>query len=74
MPPGVTGNPCLEYMKYVVMPWCGKFGVSVPGTTTETRIVDYDELEKDSCGSCRETSSPRSPGINAVLQPVPTIS
>ena len=25
-PPGeVKGNPCLEYIKYVVMPWTGKF-------------------------------------------------
>jgi tyrosyl-tRNA synthetase len=26
----VEGNPCLEYVKYIVLPWFGKFEIKRP--------------------------------------------
>ena len=48
-PPGeVAGNPCLEYVKYVVMPWCGKFSVTrAEDNGGDKDYVEYEEVEKD---------------------------
>ncbi|GKA22916.1 tyrosine--tRNA ligase 1, cytoplasmic isoform X1 [Tanacetum coccineum] len=47
-PPGIVeGNPCLEYIKYLVFPWFNKFKVERKeenGGATEKAFANYDEL------------------------------
>ncbi|GJR20916.1 tyrosine--tRNA ligase 1, cytoplasmic-like protein isoform X1 [Tanacetum coccineum] len=47
LPGIVEGNPCLEYIKYIVFPWFNKFKVERKeenGGATEKAFANYDEL------------------------------
>ena len=74
-PPGIVeGNPCLEYVKYVVIPWCGKFSV----TRTEENGGDkdylaYEEVEADFLSEALHPGDVKpalARHLNQILQPV----
>lgn len=74
-PPGIVeGNPCLEYIKYVVIPWCGKFSV----TRTEENGGDkdylaYEEVEADFLAEALHPGDVKpalARHLNQILQPV----
>ena len=48
-PPGqVEGNPCLEYVKYIVLPWAGVFSVRrKEADGGDKDYAAYEEVEKD---------------------------
>ena len=74
-PPGeVAGNPCLEYVKYVVMPWCGKFSVTrAEDNGGDKDYVEYEEVEKDFVDGKLHPGDVKpalARHINAILQPV----
>ena len=74
-PPGeVAGNPCLEYIKYVVMPWCGKFSVTrAEDNGGDKDYVEYEEVEKDFVDGKLHPGDVKpalARHINAILQPV----
>ncbi|KAF3334914.1 tyrosine--tRNA ligase [Carex littledalei] len=74
-PPKIAeGNPCLEYIKYIVLPWFGKFEVTRPEqnggdkvfATMEELIADYES------GSLHpgDVKPALAKAINQILQPV----
>ncbi|KAJ4768661.1 Tyrosine--tRNA ligase [Rhynchospora pubera] len=73
-PQVVDGNPCLEYIKYIVLPWFGTFEVTRPEqnggnkvfTTMEELIADYES------GSLHpgDVKPALAKAINQILQPV----
>ncbi|KAJ3704214.1 hypothetical protein LUZ61_007919 [Rhynchospora tenuis] len=73
-PQVVDGNPCLEYIKYIVLPWFGQFEVTRPEqnggnkvfTTMEELIADYES------GSLHpgDVKPALAKAINQILQPV----
>ena len=74
-PPGIVeGNPCLEYIKYVVIPWCGKFS----DTRTEENGGDkdylaYEEVEADFLSEALHPGDVKpalARHLNQILQPV----
>ncbi|KXZ46866.1 hypothetical protein GPECTOR_40g600 [Gonium pectorale] len=74
-PPKVTaGNPCVEYVKYIVLPWFGHFEVRRPAEhggdkkymSAEELVADYEE------GNLHpgDLKAGLSRHLNAILQPV----
>ncbi|XP_068661471.1 tyrosine--tRNA ligase 1, cytoplasmic-like [Aristolochia californica] len=74
-PPGVAkGNPCLEYIQYIIFPWFGKFeverseknGGNKTFASMEELIADYEEQQLHP-GDLKPALSK---AINQILQPV----
>ncbi|KAI8109801.1 hypothetical protein M9434_001080 [Picochlorum sp. BPE23] len=74
-PPGeIEGNPCIAYVKYIVLPWNTEFEIERSDDNGGNKVyTDYDELVKD------YTSGALHPGdlkpalakaLNRILQPV----
>ena len=74
-PPGeVEGNPCLSYVRHIVLPWSGKFKICRPEEHGgDKEYTSWEELEKD------YASGDLHPGdlkpalarhLNEILQPV----
>ena len=70
----MEGNPCLEYIKYVVLPWCGKFSVNRPEDNGGDKdYLEYEEVEKDFVdGSLHpgDVKPALARHLNQILQPV----
>jgi tyrosyl-tRNA synthetase len=74
-PPGVVqGNPCLEYIKFVVLPWFGEFFiVRKPDNGGDVTYTDYEAVEKDYVDGKLHPGDVKpalSKAINKILQPV----
>ncbi|XP_058104423.1 tyrosine--tRNA ligase 1, cytoplasmic-like [Magnolia sinica] len=73
-PKFVEGNPCLEYIKYIVFPWFGKFevvrdeknGGNKTFTSIEELIGDYEREELHPA----DVKPALSKALNKILQPV----
>ena len=69
-PPAVVDkNPCVEYVRYVVLPWFGEFTVAATAPAAEgeaaaaaapKRYTSYDPLEADYLVRPRARTRPRS--------------
>ncbi|ERN16938.1 hypothetical protein AMTR_s00057p00188300 [Amborella trichopoda] len=70
----VEGNPCLEYIKYIVFPWFGKFeverdeknGGNKTYNSLEELIADYEREELHPA----DVKPALSKALNSILQPV----
>ena len=74
-PQEVTGNPCLEYLKYVVFPWFeGSLLVSRSDQNGGDKVYSaYEDLEKDYVtGELHpgDVKAALTKSLNAILQPV----
>jgi tyrosyl-tRNA synthetase len=74
-PPGeVAGNPCLEYIKYIVLPWSGKFSVTRgEDNGGDKDYLEYEEVEKDFVGGNLHPGDLKpalARHLNEILQPV----
>ncbi|KAL5718249.1 tyrosine--tRNA ligase [Ranunculus cassubicifolius] len=73
-PKVVIGNPCLEYVKYIVFPWFGKFelerrqenGGNKTFLTYEDLVTDYEKEELHPA----DLKPSLSKSLNTILQPV----
>ncbi|CAM0875650.1 unnamed protein product [Alopecurus aequalis] len=70
----VEGNPCLEYVKYIILPWMGKFEVILKGKKGGMKtFLSMEELTADySNGALRPAALKQAlvKSINIMLQPV----
>jgi tyrosyl-tRNA synthetase len=74
-PPGeVAGNPCLEYIKYIVLPWCGVFSIQRPDENGGNKdYTTYEDVEKDFVDGALHPGDVKpalARHINVILQPV----
>ena len=74
LPGEVAGNPCLEYIKYIVLPWSGKFSVTRPADNGGDKdYADYEEVEADFVSGALHPGDVKpalAKAINIILQPV----
>lgn len=75
-PQVVAGNPCIEYIKYITMPWFGKFEVVRPESNGGNKAyTDMEELEADYTSGALHPGDLKpalSKALNTILQPVRT--
>lgn len=74
-PPQVSeGNPCLEYIKYVILPWFGYFEVSRSEENGgNVKYESYESLEKEYLSGALHPGDLKpalAKAINTILQPV----
>eukprot|EP00238_Polyblepharides_amylifera_P005708 CAMPEP_0196589538 /NCGR_PEP_ID=MMETSP1081-20130531/63850_1 /TAXON_ID=36882 /ORGANISM="Pyramimonas amylifera, Strain CCMP720" /LENGTH=411 /DNA_ID=CAMNT_0041912375 /DNA_START=82 /DNA_END=1317 /DNA_ORIENTATION=+ len=74
-PPGVVeGNPCLEYIKYVVLPWKDSFEVTRKEDNGGNKVYTvYEELESDYVSGALHPGDLKpalTKALNQMLQPV----
>ncbi|KAG2440015.1 hypothetical protein HXX76_004132 [Chlamydomonas incerta] len=73
-PKVVAGNPCIEYVKYIVMPWFGHFQVTRPADNGgDVRYEDAELLAADyESGALHpgDLKAALSRHLNQILQPV----
>jgi tyrosyl-tRNA synthetase len=73
-PESVQGNPCLDYVKYMVLPWFGKFEVVLKGDNGASKtFVDMEEFNVDYERGALDPSDVKdalAKAINMMLQPV----
>lgn len=73
-PQEVEGNPCLEYIKYVVLPWFGHFEVSRKEENGgDVKYETYEALEADYKSGALHPGDLKpalTKAINSILQPV----
>ncbi|GJN05034.1 hypothetical protein PR202_ga22629 [Eleusine coracana subsp. coracana] len=70
----VEGNPCLEYIKYIVFPWFGKFEFLCEETNGGNRTYDrIEDLNMDYSNGALHPADVKpalAKAINQILQPV----
>uniref|UniRef100_A0A7S0WP34 tyrosine--tRNA ligase n=1 Tax=Chlamydomonas leiostraca TaxID=1034604 RepID=A0A7S0WP34_9CHLO len=73
-PQVVAGNPCIEYIKYIIMPWFGKFEVVRPeangGNKTYTDMADLEADYNSGALHPGDLKPALSKALNTILQPV----
>ncbi|KAG0563355.1 hypothetical protein KC19_8G023900 [Ceratodon purpureus] len=73
-PQEVAGNPCIEYVQYIVLPWFNEFEVSRDEKNGGKKIYkDIEELKKDYTEGLLHPGDLKpalSAGLNKILQPV----
>ncbi|KAL6637180.1 hypothetical protein ACP70R_024752 [Stipagrostis hirtigluma subsp. patula] len=70
----IEGNPCLEYIKYLVVPWFGSFEVARKEANGGNKIYEgMQELSLDYCSGALHPADVKpalAKAINKILQPV----
>jgi tyrosyl-tRNA synthetase len=74
-PPAVTeGNPCIEYVKYIVLPWFGRFDVPRKADNGgDAGYTDVEALAADYASGALHPADLKpalAKALNAILQPV----
>jgi tyrosyl-tRNA synthetase len=73
-PEKVEGNPCLEYVKYIIFPWFKEFKVeSAESTGSAKTFLSFEELEEDyKSGKLQQADLKHAlaKSINKILKPV----
>jgi tyrosyl-tRNA synthetase len=73
-PKNITVNPCLEYIKFIVLPYSGTFTVSRKEENGgDSKYTNYEDVEKDFLEEKLHPSDLKpslAKAINEILQPV----
>jgi tyrosyl-tRNA synthetase len=73
-PQEVAGNPCVEYVQYIVLPWFGEFEIQRDEKNGGNKTYkDIEELKKDFTEGALHPADLKpalSTGLNKILQPV----
>lgn len=73
-PQVVDGNPCIAYVRHIILPWSGKFTISRPEANGgDKEYTTMESLEADFASGAlhpADLKAALTPALNAILQPV----